>query len=183
MSTPGDDLGEPTIASEYLYRGRILDLRLDTVRLPNGAHTKREIVEHRGAVGIVPIDTQGNVTLVRQFRKPIERSILEIPAGTRDADEGVETCLHRELREETGLVAAHVEPLVTYYSAVGFCTERMDLFLATGLSEGAAGADDDEFLQVLRMPLQDALALVERGEIVDAKTIIGLLLAKARTRS
>lgn len=172
---------EPTIASEYIYRGRIVDLRLDTVRLPNGATTRREIVEHRGAVGIVPVDDDGNVTLVRQFRKPIERSILEIPAGTLDAGEDVLACVHRELREETGLVADRVEPLVAYYSAVGFCTERMDLFLATGLHGGEAGADEDEFIEVETMPLAQALALIERGEIVDAKTIIGLLLARDKT--
>ncbi|MHB1007067.1 MAG: NUDIX domain-containing protein [Chloroflexota bacterium] len=175
-----DDFAEPTLKSEYLYRGRIIDLRLDTVRLPNGRTTKREIIEHRGAVGIVPIDAAGNVVLVRQFRKPIERSILEIPAGTRDEEEPVEVCLHRELREETGLTADHTERLAAYYSAVGFCTEYIEVYLATGLHEGQAGPDEDEFVEVVRVPLAQALAMIDTGEIVDAKTIVGLLVVKAR---
>lgn len=171
---------EATIESEYVYRGRIVDLRVDTVRLPNGQTTKREIVEHRGAVAIVPLDDEGNVILVRQFRKPIERYVLEIPAGTRDPGEAVELCLHRELREETGLTAGHVERLVGYYSAVGFCTEFIEVFLATNLRRGQAGPDEDEFVEVQAVPAQEALAMVARGEIVDAKTIVGLLSLKTR---
>ena len=175
-----EEFDEPTLSSESVYKGRIIDLRVDTVRLPNGDTTKREVIEHRGAVGIVPVDAAGNVVLVRQFRKPIERAILEIPAGTRDRDEPIEVCLHRELREETGLTADHTERLVGYYSAVGFCTEYIEVFLATGLHEGQAGPDEDEFVEVVRVPLARALAMVDAGEVVDAKTIIGLLLVKAR---
>lgn len=180
MATSDEQAFERTVESHYVYRGRILDLRLDTVALPDGSTTKREIVEHRGAVAILPIDPEGNVILVRQFRKPIERSILEVPAGTLDPGEEVETCLHRELREETGLTADRVERLTAYYSAVGFCTEMIHVYAATGLHEGESGLEADEFVEVVPMPSGDALALVESGEIVDGKSIIALLSAKAR---
>jgi len=180
MGDKGDATQEITTASRYVYRGRILNLRVDTVRLPDGHTTEREIVEHRGAVGIVPLDGAGNVTLVRQYRKPIERAILEIPAGTLDPGEDPATCLHRELREETGLSAGKVQHLATYYSAVGFCTEEMHVYLATDLQRGQPGPDEDEFVEVVPLPLVTALRMVERGEIVDAKTIIGLLAVKAR---
>lgn len=180
MADAYQPMAEVTVASEYLYRGRVVNLRLDTVRLPNGSTTKREIVEHRGAVAIVPLDEDGNVALVRQFRKPAERAILEIPAGTLDPNEDVSVCLHRELREETGLVAGKVERLAGYYSAVGFCTEFIEVYLATELSQGQAGPDEDEWLEVVWLPLAQAQDMVERGEIVDAKTIVGLLTLKAR---
>lgn len=143
---------ELTIESHYVYRGRIVDLRVDTVRLPNGQTTVREIVEHRGAVAIVPLDDDGNVILVRQFRKPAERYLLEIPAGTRDPDEPMEVCLQRELREETGFAAGKVERLAGYYSAVGFCTEFIGVYLATDLRRGQAGPDEDEFIEVVPVP-------------------------------
>ena len=101
--------------------------------------TEREIVEHRGAVGIVPLGADGTVTLVPQFRKPVERMVVEIPAGTRDPGEDILVCLHRELREETGLAAGRVEKLAGYYSAIGFCTEYIEVYLATKLQAGAAG--------------------------------------------
>ncbi|MHB1415564.1 MAG: NUDIX domain-containing protein [Chloroflexota bacterium] len=172
--------GEVTIYTERVYEGRILNLRVDTVRLPNGQTTKREIVEHRGAVGIMPIDDDGKVALVRQYRKPAERYTLEIPAGTLDPGEDVETCLHRELREETGLTASRVDQLASYYSAVGFCTEFMEVYLARDLQYGQAGPDEDESVEVLWMPLAEALDMVARGDIVDAKTIIALLTVKTR---
>ncbi|MHB1131444.1 MAG: NUDIX domain-containing protein [Chloroflexota bacterium] len=171
---------EVTVDSHYAYRGRIIDLRLDTVRLPNGKTTTREIIEHRGAVAMVPLDDEGNVLLVRQFRKPAERYVLEIPAGTREADEPVAECLHRELREETGFSADQVERLAGYYSAVGFCTEFIEVYLATGLRPSAGQADEDEFIELVKVPLGEALAMVGRGEIVDGKTIIGLLSVQAR---
>ncbi len=171
---------ETTVTSEYLYRGRVVTLRLDTVRLPNGKTTTREIIEHRGAVAIVPLDQAGRVAFVRQFRKPAERAILEIPAGTLDPNEDPLICLHRELREETGLVAGKVERLAGYYSAVGFCTEFIQVFLATDLRQEQTGPDEDEFLEVAWIPLSEAYRMVERGEIVDGKTLIGLLSLRAR---
>jgi ADP-ribose pyrophosphatase len=171
---------EQTIESHYLYRGRIVVLRVDTVRLPDGQTTKREIVEHPGAVAMLPLDEEGNVYFVRQYRKPAERYVLEIPAGTREPGEPVDVCLHRELREETGLLAGQVEKLAGYYSAIGFCTEFIEVFLVRQLSHGQAGPDADESIETVSVPLQEALAMVERGEIIDAKTIIGLLTLKAR---
>ncbi|MCL4467239.1 MAG: NUDIX hydrolase [Chloroflexi bacterium] len=171
---------EQTIESRYVYRGRVIDLRVDTVRLPDGQTTKREIVEHRGAVAMLPLDEQGNVIFVRQYRKPAERYLLEIPAGTREAGEPVEVCLHRELREETGLTAGKVERLAGYYSAVGFCTEFIEVFLVRELSQGGARTDEDEIIEIVPVPVEEALAMVESGEIIDAKTIVGLLTLRAR---
>ncbi len=171
---------ETTVTSEYLYRGRVVNLRIDTVRLPNGKTTKREIIEHRGAVAILPLDQAGRIAFVRQFRKPIDRAILEIPAGTLDPSEDVQTCLHRELREETGLVAGKVEHLAGYYSAVGFCTEFIEVYLATDLRQEQTGPDEDEFVEVIWLPLAEAYRMVERGEIVDGKTLVGLLSLRAR---
>lgn len=171
---------EETVSSQTIYKGRILNLRVDTVRLEDGKTSTREIIEHRGAVGIVPVDDEENVYLVRQYRKAIERSILEIPAGTREKDEDIETCLHRELKEETGLTAGKVERLTGYYSAVGFCNEYIEVFLATDLRNGTARPDEDEAVETVKMPLREAFALVEAGEIVDAKTIIALLYLRAR---
>jgi ADP-ribose pyrophosphatase len=180
MPYPQSDQTEKTIASEVRYKGHILNLRLDTVCLPNGRTATREIVEHRGAVGIVPLDRQGNVILVRQFRKAIERSILEIPAGTREQGEDIEKCLHRELSEETGYTAGRIERLAGYYSAVGFCNEFIEIYLATDLSSGEADPDEDEFVDIVSIPLIEALRMLESGEIVDAKTFVGLLSLKAR---
>lgn len=170
---------EVTQSSRTVYRGRIVNLRVDTVRLPDGRTSEREIVEHRGAVAIAPVDDHDNIYLVRQFRKPIESYAVEIPAGTRDPDEDVLTCLRRELREETGLTAGRIDRLIGYYSAVGFCTEYIDIYLATQLSAGAATPDSDEDLDVLVMPVSEALSLLKDGQIVDAKTIIALLTLQA----
>jgi ADP-ribose pyrophosphatase len=168
-------MAEKIIRSEYLYRGSILKLRLDQVRLPSQRIVAREIVEHRGAVAIVALDKDERVLLVRQYRSAAARHLLEIPAGTLEEGEDPNLCAVRELREETGYSAARWELLGQFYASPGFCTEKMFLFLARDLSDGAATPEDDEVITVAWMPLADALEAIERGEILDAKTMIGLL--------
>lgn len=163
------------VRSEYLYRGSILKLRLDQVRLPNKHIVGREIVEHRGAVAIVAIDRDGRVLLVRQYRSAAALDTLEIPAGTLEEGEDPALCAVRELKEETGCGATQWEPMGFFYSSPGFSTEKMHLFLARGLNDGTASPEEDESIVVERLPFAQAIEAIDRGEIVDAKSMVGLL--------
>ncbi len=165
-------------SSKRLYDGRIIKLRLDTVLLPNGKTSQREIVEHRGAVAMVPMLDRNTVVLVRQYRRAAEGSLLEIPAGTRDPDEEVEACARRELAEEINYSAGRMIKLFQSFMAPGYSTEVIHTFLALDLTPTEGHTDEDEFLQILPTPLADALAMIKSGEIVDAKTISGLLYAE-----
>lgn len=166
---------EATVASQRVYEGRLVNLRVDTVRLENGRLTEREIVEHPGAVAVVALDEDDNILLVRQFRKPAERELLEIPAGTLEAGEEPIACARRELREETGYRAECLVQVGSLYSSPGFCTEYVRLFLATGLQRGRPAPEGDEAIETIKVPLSDIPAMVSRGEICDGKTIAGLL--------
>lgn len=166
---------EATVASQRVYEGRLINLRVDTVRLENGRLTKREIVEHPGAVAVVALDEDDNVILVRQFRKPTEKELLEIPAGTLEAGEEPIACARRELREETGYRAECLEQIGGLYTSPGFCTEYIRLYLATGLQKGLSSPEDDEAIKIIEVPLSDIPAMVSRGEICDGKSIAGLL--------
>lgn len=171
--------GEEVIGSETIYAGKLLTMRRDQVRLANGRESVREIVLHPGAVAIVPILPNGRVIMVRQYRHAAGRTLLEIPAGTLDQPgETLEAAAARELQEETGYRAAHLALLVTFYTAPGFCTERISLFLATGLTGGAQNLMDDEAITLEEIAIADIPALIARGEIADAKTLTGLLLAR-----
>jgi len=148
------------------------------VKLPNGRQAMRELVNHHGAAAIVPVDAGGTVTLVRQYRAAHDKVMLEIPAGKLDsATEDPLTCAHRELKEETGLTARSMKFLTRMAPTPGYDTEFVNIYLATELTGGRANPDEDEFLTVTRMPLQEAAQRVMRGEIGDAKTAIGLLMA------
>ena len=164
-----------TIKSEHLYKGRAVNLRVDTVELPSGRRTTREIVEHGDSVAIVPIDTDGSVLLVRQFREAVERELLEIPAGGIDPGEEPGESAQRELREETGYLAERMEYLGGFYSSPGFSTEYLYLFLATELRPGPLSAPDGEVIELVRIPLDSVLGLIARGEICDSKSIAGLM--------
>jgi ADP-ribose pyrophosphatase len=178
---------EVTLSSERLYEGRVVNLRLDTVRLDDGTVTKREIVEHGEAVAIVPIDGAGHVLLVRQYRKPIEQELLEIPAGGVDPGEDATACAERELQEETGYRAGRLQRLGGFFSSPGFTSEYLHVYLATDLvpSTGAQPcaptADDDEAIELVRLSVAQALDMIASGEICDAKTIIGLLLLQFKS--
>lgn len=168
---------EQTVATERIFRGRIVSLRVDTVRLSGGRESRREIVEHSGSVAVVPLDSQGNVLMVRQYRKPVEQELLEIPAGMLEPGEEPATAARRELEEETGYSAHRIEPLVKFFTSPGFCDEEMHVFLATGLVPGKPNPDEDEQIELVRVPVADVPEMIRRGEIKDGKTIAALLLA------
>ena len=168
---------EKTITSEKIFSGRIVKLRVDTVELPNGKTSTREIVEHAGAVGILPVDNEEMVWLVRQYRKPTEQVLLEIPAGTMEPDEEILICAQRELEEETGFQAGSWEKILSYYSAPGFCDEKLHLFRARDLTTGEKNLDADEFLENISIPLEEAYRMIFTGQIVDGKSIIGIQYA------
>ena len=169
--------GEPTVESKLVYEGRILDLRVDTVRLPSGRLTTREIAEHSDSVCMVPLDNRGKVLLVRQYRKSVESNLLEVPAGGIDENEAPEAAALRELQEEVGYTARKIVRLAGFWVSPGWCTEFMYVYLATELSPAQLEADFDEDIAVIRVLLADTLDLITRGEIQDAKSVASLLLA------
>lgn len=168
---------EPTLESQVVFRGRIMSVRVDQVRLPNGRVTTREIAEHGNSVCVVPLDGHGNVVLVRQYRKPVEGVLLEVPAGGIDHGEVSEATVLRELQEETGFTAAKLRHLASFWVSPGWCTEFMYAYLATGLAPSRLAADEDENITVEHVPLARIPELIANGEIRDAKSIAALLLA------
>ncbi len=168
---------ERIIGSRDIYNGKIVRLALFDVELPDGYRSTREIVLHPGSVAIVPLHEDRQVTLVRQFRLAAEGELIEIPAGTLEPGEDPVSCARRELKEEAGLQAGTLQPLAVFYPAPGIITERMHLYLATGLEEVEGQSEEDERIEVLRMPLHRAIELIREGTIRDAKSIIGLLWA------
>jgi ADP-ribose pyrophosphatase len=164
------------VESQLIYEGRIVRFRVDTVVLPNGSRSIREIIGTPGAVVIVPLTDDGQVRMVRQFRSAIGEYLLELPAGTLEPNESPEQAAPRELAEETGDRAARWRRLTGFYTVPGICDEYLHLFLATDLTPGQTNQEADEFIEVVTLPLGEALEMVRRGEIRDAKTIIGLLM-------
>ena len=171
------ELAETTVESASLYQGRILSLRRDRVRLPSGRLTIREVVEHSDSVCMVPLDEAGNVVLVRQYRTPTESVLLEVPAGGIEDGEVSEQAVLRELQEEIGYTAGSLRFLSGFWLAPGWCDEFMYAYLATDLIPSRMNPDDDEIIETVRVPLNETLGLIERGEIQDAKSIASLLLA------
>ncbi len=169
-------IGEPTEESRLAFEGRLFDVRVDTVRLASGRRTTREIVIAPNSVSVVPVDEDGNVYLVRQYRKPPERLLLEVVAGGVDEGESA----RRELREEAGLRAEKLELLSFFWMSPGFCTEGMHAYLATGLSLGESAPEDDENIEVVRVRLEEAPGLIASGELQDCKSIASLMLALGR---
>ena len=181
MSTPHREL--PKIEnSQKVFEGRVVNVTVDTVS--EGELTyQREVVHHNGSAVIVPVFDDGTVGLVRQYRHPAVRYLLEVPAGTLAKGERPELGAARELKEELGLVAARLEKLSEFFVSPGFCEEKMWVYLATELSEGEQALEDDEIIDVVRLPIAEALEMITSGEIEDAKTIIGLMLAAPRVGS
>ena len=167
---------EETLSSQPIYEGRAVKLRVDTVRLLGGRETQREIVEHKDCVAVVAVDADDNVLLVKQFRQPVEKELLEIPAGGIEEGEDPVTTVRREMREETGYLPQKVEPLGGFYSAPGFCTEYLYLYLATDLIPSQLFAEDTEGIKLVRVPVSQIPALIASGRICDAKSIAGLLI-------
>jgi len=166
---------EKTLSSQLIYDGRAVKLRVDTVRMPGGRETRREIVEHRDCVAIVAVDADDNVLLVNQFRKSVEKELLEIPAGGIDPGEDPVTTVRREMQEETGYLPGKVEKLGGFYSSPGFCTEYLHLYLATDLTPSPLYAEDTESIKLVRVPISQIPSLIASGSICDAKSIAGLL--------
>lgn len=166
------------LKSEVLMQGRAFKIRRDHLKTPDGRETKFEIIEHGGSVILIPVDENGDVHFVRQYRHAAGTDLLELPAGTRDGDEPFEDCAAREIREETGMQAGRLQKVGEFYLAPGYSTEFMVVYLATGLKPNPLDADDDEFLTVEKIPVKKALEMAERGEVPDAKSLAGLLLAK-----
>lgn len=172
------NLQEKTLESKRVFQGRIVNLRVDTVELPDGRLASREIVEHTGAVAIVPLLEGGKVVMVKQYRQAAGQVLTEIPAGTRNADEDPEDCARRELIEETGYAAGKLTLMFSTYLAPGYFEEMLHTFLAEDLTPAHANHDDDEFLEVLTVDLEDAVDMITSGEVRDAKTVCGLLMAR-----
>jgi len=167
------------IRSETLLQGRAFKIRRDYLKTPDGRETRLEIIDHGGSVVLIPIDDDGNVLFVRQYRHATGEDLLELPAGTRDGEEPFEECAAREIREETGMEAGRLQKVGEFYLAPGYSSEFMVVYLATGLKENPLDADDDEFLRVEKIPLKTAIQMAERGDVPDAKSLAALMLARS----
>ena len=166
---------ESEIASETVFKGALLEVRKDRVLLPNAKESVREYIVHPGAAVIVPLFDNGDILLERQHRYPLRRDFLELPAGKFDPHETELACAQRELAEETGYVASVWRQLPTFYPCIGYSDERLVYFEARGLSYSGENLDEDEFLEILRVPFTKALEMVKDGRIDEAKTVMGLL--------
>ena len=167
------------IKSETILQGRAFKIRRDTLKTPDGLETKLEIIEHGGSVVILPIDDEGNILFVRQYRHATGKDLLELPAGTRDNAELYEDCAARETREETGMEAGSLEKIGEFYLAPGYSTEFMAVFLATGLKDNPLDPDEDEVLSIEKIPVKKAVEMALSGNLPDAKSLAALLFAKS----
>ena len=176
------DFTEKKVDETYCFRGRIINTRVDNIILPNGKPSMREVCEHPGGVGVLPIWDDGTVTLVRQFRYPFGETMLEIPAGKLDhgPDEDHYTCGVRELKEETGCTADEVIYLGCIYPSPGFCDEITHLYAARGLHQAEVQLDEGEFLELIRMPSDELEQHIADGEVRDAKTVAAMYYARIK---
>ncbi len=165
-------LKETKISSQTLYKG-VLDVKLDEIKLPNGKRGTRIYLKHRGASGILPVEN-GFVYLVEQFRYPIGAATLEIPAGKREPGQNFLACARAELKQETGLAARSLKEILVFHPCNAFSDEVQHLYVATGLSRGTTDLDEDEFINVKKIPLKKAYRMIKNGQITDAKTILAL---------
>lgn len=164
------------IGKTNIYNGKIFDVAVETVTLPNGTVKNREVVRHPGAAAMVPLLDDGSVVLVKQYRHAVARVLWEIPAGTLEPGEAPLECAARELTEEIGYEAKHFEKITQTLPAPGYTDEQIHIFLATGLTRAEQNLEDDEVLEVASVPFEKALEMIREGDIQDAKTIVGLLL-------
>lgn len=165
-------LEEKTLKTERIFTGKVISLQVDDVELPNGNTSKREIVKHPGAVAVLPVTAENKIVMVEQYRKALERTIIEIPAGKLESGEKPEVCAGRELEEETGYECEQMEWLISFYTSPGFADEIIHVYKATGLKkkENPAAADEDEFVNLIEVTLEEAIQLIKEQKIYDAKT-------------
>lgn len=166
---------ERTMKSERIYDGKILSLKIETVELPNRKYSKREIIEHEAAAAVVAMTDNDEIVMVKQYRKAIDKIIYELPAGLLDLNESPKDAAIRELKEETGYITNDIEYLLEFYPSPGFCTEKIYIFAAENLTLGEKNLDPDEFVECENIPYEKALRMIMLGEIVDGKTITGIL--------
>ena len=171
------------IQREITYHGRAFDVQRVKLRLPNQKETTYDLVEHRGAVVIVPLDSDGNIWFVEQYRLGAKQVLLELPAGTLENGEDPQTCAAREIREEIGMAAGQITPLGEVFITPGYSSERQYLYLAQDLNTDPLQADDDEFLKVCKYPVKTVFEMVKQGKIKDGKTLAALLMAQTRLNS
>lgn len=174
MKNERHDLSETELASETVFKGRLLHVKSDRVRLPDGAESTREYIVHPGAIVILPVFDNGDLLLERQHRYPLHRDFIEFPAGKIDTGEADLTCARRELEEETGYTAREWREVTTIYPCIGYSDERLAFYLARGLEPGNHGRDPDEFLEILRVPFGEAMDWLRTGKICETKTVAGL---------
>jgi ADP-ribose pyrophosphatase len=167
---------EDTLSSKVLYDGRAVKFRIDTVQMPDGQQTTCEIVEHADCIAVIAIDDKNNILLVNQFRKAVEKELLEIPAGGIDPGEDIKTAVKREMQEETGYLPKKLVRLGGFYSSPGYCTEFLYLYLATNLVPSRLVAEDTEGIKVVRVPVSQIHKMLASGKICDSKSIAGLHL-------
>ncbi|HEO8418786.1 NUDIX domain-containing protein [Niallia sp. FSL W8-0635] len=169
-------LEEKTLKTEHIFSGRIIQVQVDEVELPNGKTSTRELVKHPGAVAVIAITDDNKLVMVEQYRKPLEKVIVEIPAGKLEKGEEPALCARRELEEETGYDCESLELVSSFYTSPGFADEIIHVYVAKGLTkkENAAGLDEDEFVNVLEITLDEALEYIKEQRIFDAKTIFGV---------
>jgi ADP-ribose pyrophosphatase len=164
------------IGSREIYEGRVIKVRVDEVEIKNGMNVRREVVEHPGAVVIVPVDNEGRILWERQYRYAANRYLMELPAGTLEVGEDPEVCARRELIEEVGFAGGDWKLLGRYYTAPGFCTEYMHCFLATNLTPEYAAGDDDEEIEVVPLTFDETMKLIDDGGVEDAKSLAAMHL-------
>ncbi len=166
---------EKTLSEKLIYKGRILDLIVKEVLMPDGKKATRETIDHGGVIAVIPFLKNGKIIMVRQFRKAAEKMTLEVPAGRMDPGETPLQAVHRELREETGYTAKKIKKLLSFYPAIGYSTEKIHLYTAHDLTMTEPDPDEDEFIEVEELSLAQALKKIDKGEIIDSKSILGLL--------
>ena len=172
------DLSERRVSSKLVYDGKLLKVRSDTVRLPDGGAAEREWIDHPGAVAVLAVTDAGELVMERQFRYPLSRDMIEVPAGKIDPGEDPLATARRELKEETGYTASEWAHVATVHLAIGYSNEHIEIYLAKGLGREMAKLDEEEFLEVFTLPLATALAWVREGRITDSKTVASLFWAE-----
>lgn len=172
---------EKTITSKKIFEGNIIDVQLDEVKLPNGETAERELVYHPGAVAVIPITADNKIVLVEQYRKPLERTLIEIPAGKLEKNENPITAAVRELEEETGYTTTNLSQVTSFYTSPGFANELVYVYITNDLikMENPPAGDDDEFVEIMEVTLEEAKSLIEEGRIQDAKTNYAVLYLHA----